>query len=218
MILCLLIPYTFWKKTAPIFFVSSLVLLILVLIPGIGTKSLGAQRWISLGVLSIQPSEIAKLALIISFAYLSDLKAKLKHYLFVLGIFTFLIMLQPDFGTTLALVAIGFSQMFIANIPLIYLLGISIFGFISGLLLIFTSDYRKARFLTFLESSDPLGTSYHIRQILIAIGSGGIFGVGLGQSRQKHLFLPETATDSVFAVLAEETGFVGGDTFPLTLL
>ncbi len=91
----------------------------------------------------------------------------------------------------------------------IYLFDLFVIGAISGLGLILSSSYRKERLITFLTSSDPLGSSYHIRQVLIALGAGGLFGVGLGSSRQKHLFLPESATDSVFAVLGEEIGFIG---------
>jgi len=202
MLTTIVLPYKLWKRTAKLFFGISLLLLILVLIPKVGTRSLGAQRWISFGFFSLQPSEVAKLALIISFAYLSDLSAKLRHYLTALGIFVILIILQPDFGTSIVLVGVAFVQMFVANLPILKLFYISIAGSLSGFLLVIFSGYRKQRLLTFLENSD-------IRQILIAIGSGGILGIGLGQSRQKHLFLPETATDSVFAVIAEETGFLG---------
>lgn len=119
-------------------------------------------------------------------------------------------MLQPDLGTTLVVLAIGMTQLFLTGIPL-WILGATILGGgVLGSVLILFSDYRRQRLMTYLQNStDPLGSSYHIRQILIAIGSGGIFGVGLGQSRQKYLFLPETATDSIFAIVAEEIGFVG---------
>ena len=131
-------------------------------------------------------------------------------YLGIIGLVSGLVMLQPDLGTTIVIIAIAVSQLFIAEMPILYLIGTMIAGSGMGAILILTSSYRRARLMTFLESStDPLGSSYHIRQILIALGSGGLFGLGLGQSRQKHLFLPETATDSVFAVLAEEIGFFG---------
>jgi cell division protein FtsW len=113
-------------------------------------------------------------------------------------------------GTTIIVGAIGMTQIFLSGINLFYFFGAAALGGLAGFLLIVTSSYRKARLLSFLEQTqDPLGRSYHIRQILLALGSGGLFGVGLGQSRQKFLFLPEAATDSIFAIIAEEVGFIG---------
>lgn len=204
------VHYTFWQKMAVPLFGITLITLVLVLIPGLGSKLLGARRWINLGFFSFQPSELVKLTLSIYFASLAQVKKNLRTYVVILGVVTGLIMLQPDLGTTIIIASIGFLQIFIAGAPLISLIGLSAAGLVGGFILILTSDYRRERLLTFFESTtDPKGTSYHISQVLIALGSGGIFGVGLGQSRQKYLFLPESATDSVFAVIAEEIGFVG---------
>lgn len=204
------INYKFWIKAAPFFFFGLIFILVLVLIPSLGISALGAQRRIDLGPASFQPSEILKLALSIYIAKVASRKKKIISYLFPILLSALLVMLQPDLGTTLIIVGIGFVQMFIAGVNFLHL---SIFMAVGGViisLLVFLSDYRKERLLTFLEQTkDPLGKSYHIRQILIALGSGGLFGVGLGNSRQKYLFLPETATDSIFAVLAEELGFIG---------
>jgi len=204
------INYLYWKKIAKYAFIGTVILLILVLIPGFSARVLGARRWISLGSLSFQPSELAKLSLAIYIAYLIDIKESFFKIISSIAAVAFLVMLQPDLGTNIVIVSIGIGQLFVAGLPLVHLVGVIFSGGAVASLLILFSDYRRQRLMTFLESSvDPLGNSYHMRQILLALGSGGIFGTGLGQSRQKHLFLPETASDSVFAVIAEEIGFVG---------
>lgn len=204
------VDYKYWKKMGGLMFMGLLFLLVIVLIPGIGTEVLGARRWIDLGFFSIQPSEVSKLVLAIFLARLADDKYPWLYFVGSMGLVAGLIMLQPDLGTTIVVAFIGLVQLFIAGMPMLRLLGFGGAGALLATILIFTSDYRKQRLLTFLGiTDDPLGTSYHIRQILLALGSGGLFGLGLGQSRQKHLFLPETATDSVFPVLGEELGFLG---------
>jgi len=204
------IHHSFWEKMAYPIFILSIILLVAVLVPGIGSRVLGARRWISVGPFGFQPSEFMKFAMAIIIAKLYTENRPFWSYIAVMGITGLLIMLQPDLGTTIVIVGVAFIQMFVAGLNLLYLLGLGLSGALVGVILILTSSYRKARLLTFLESSsDPLGSSYHIRQVLIALGSGGLLGVGLGQSKQKHLFLPESATDSVFAVVAEEVGFVG---------
>ncbi len=205
------VHYSFWDKIAtPLFFLTILSLM-LVLLPVFSSQILGARRWLVIGPVSFQPSEFIKLALAV---YLAKVASKDKNtwaYFVPIGIVAVLIMLQPDLGTTIVVVAIGMAQVFMAGINLLYFAGAGAIATTLGLILIITSDYRKARVLTFLEQTqDPLGKGYHIRQILLALGAGGFFGVGLGQSRQKYLFLPEAATDSIFAVVAEETGFFGG--------
>lgn len=204
------IPYTFWKKFAwPIFFVSC-TLLVLVLIPGIGSKIYGARRWLYIGSFGFQPSEVVKLVLAIIMAKMVEQKYPPLYLFGTLVLIAGLIMMQPDLGTTIVVVSIGMTQIFVSGVPILYMMSAIFGGGIMGLLLIFTSDYRRERLLTFLGASENQGgSSYHIRQVLIALGSGGLWGVGLGQSRQKHLFLPESATDSVFAVIGEELGFVG---------
>lgn len=204
------VKYTFWEKVAKLLFALNLVLLLAVFIPGVGTELLGAKRWIFIGPISIQPSEFLKLTMAAYLAKVASKDGKTAAYLVPIIIASILIMLQPDLGTTIVLVGMGFTQLFVSGVGLLTIFLSGIFGSLAVIFAIITSPYRKERLLTFLEATrDPLGSSYHIRQILLALGSGGLFGVGLGQSRQKYLFLPETATDSIFAVIAEEVGFVG---------
>ena len=204
------INYRVWEKLATPLFIFSLVFLLVVLIPNFGFKALGARRWLDLGPLSFQPSEVVKLTLAIFLAKMATKKKRLISYLLFLGLCVGLIMLQPDLGTALIVTAIAFVQIFISGINLFKFMGLLLAAGAISLLLIIVSPYRRDRLQTFLQiTSDPLGKSYHIRQVLLALGSGGLSGVGLGQSRQKYLFLPEAATDSIFAIIAEEVGFLG---------
>lgn len=205
------IHYSFWEKIATPFFFATVALLIVVLFPGVGSRLLGARRWIVLGPISFQPSEIIKFSLAIYLAKVASSGKSLVSYFLPIGIVAGLIMLQPDLGTTLVVAGESLAQLFVAGMNVFIFAGAGILGAGAATLLILTSSYRKERLLTFLaQTTDPLGSSYHIRQILLALGSGGIFGVGLGESRQKYLFLPEAATDSIFAVIGEEIGFIGG--------
>lgn len=206
----ILVPVKFWEKISIPLFIFNVFLLILVLVPGFSSKIYGAKRWLSFGPATIQPSEILKISLILLLAKFANDKKPIYYFLAALGISCFLVMLEPDLGTTIIIAVIGLVQMFIAGFGLLWLTGILAGGGLLGTIAILVSSYRRQRFLTFLNASfDPLGTSYHIRQVLLALGSGGIFGVGLGQSRQKFSFLPEVATDSVFAIIGEELGFIG---------
>lgn len=204
------INYNFWRKLAvPIFF-TTVLLLIAVLIPGISLKALGARRWISVGSINFQPSEVVKLALALYLARVSESSKKPLAFFIPLALVCGLIMLQPDLGTTLVVGFIGIIQIFVSGVPLMYFLGSLLAGIAGVVVLIIASPYRRDRLMTFLQvSSDPLGKEYHIRQILLALGSGGLFGLGIGQSRQKYLFLPEASTDSIFAAISEEIGFIG---------
>lgn len=205
------IHYRMWNKYAVLLFGLSIAGLFTVFIPGIGNKVYGANRWIYFGGFSFQPSELVKLTLTLYFAKVAEKQKVVAAYIVPLAVVIFIIMLQPDLGTTMVIASIGFSQMFFSNV--ISLAQMALFGFagVAGSsLLILSSSYRRDRLITFLsQTQDPLGKGYHVRQILLALGSGGFFGVGLGQSRQKQLFLPETAADSIFAVIAEEIGFLG---------
>jgi cell division protein FtsW len=210
MIILSRINYKFWEKIAtPLFFLSVLSL-VLVFVPGLGIKVLGASRWVKIGFLTFQPSEIVKFSLVIYLAKVFSKGKKIASYLAPVVLVSAIIMLQPDLGTTAIIVSFSMAQVFVSGVDLLRLAVAGIVG-ISGLfVLILTSGYRKERLMTFLkETKNPLDEGYHIRQILLALGSGGFWGVGLGQSRQKFLFLPETATDSIFAVIAEEVGFLG---------
>ena len=204
------INYSFYKKIASPLFVLSTLLLILVFIPGLSYEALGARRWINIGSLNFQPSEVVKLALAIYLAKLADLGKKPIAFYVPVVVVVGLIMLQPDLGTTLVISVMALSQIFVSGIPILYFLGSLVVGLIGVISLILISPYRRDRLMTFFENTvDPLGKSYHIRQVLLALGSGGLFGVGLGQSRQKYLFLPEASSDSIFAAIAEELGFLG---------
>lgn len=210
MIFFSLINYKIWQKIALPIFIFSLLTLVAVLIPGISLQALGARRWISIGSVNFQPSEIVKLSLVLYLARLSAMSIRPIYYFVPLIIVSVLVMLQPDLGTTLSILLIGATQIFVSGVPMSYFISAAVVGFISVIGLILSSPYRKDRLMTFLEmGSDPLGSSYHIRQAILAIGSGGLFGLGLGQSKQKYLFLPEAATDSIFSAVAEEVGFFG---------
>jgi len=205
-----LIPYTFWEKIATPFFFVSVALLVVVLFPSFGFKAFGARRWIPLGFFSLQPSELIKLSLAMYLAKVSSKNKNTLSYFAPVIMSAGLIMFQPDLGTTLVVALTALSQIFVSGINFLHFSGALAVAGVSTLGLILVSPYRKERLLTFFEATrDPLGKSYHIRQILLGLGSGGLFGVGLGASRQKYLFLPEASTDSIFAVIAEELGVLG---------
>lgn len=207
---CSRIPLAVWEKIAVPLFMINLLLLVLVFIPGIGPRLLGAKRWIILGPINFQPSELMKITLSMYMAKVAVTKTKPIAFFAPIIVIAGLVMLQPDLGTTIVLTIIGMVQLFVAGIPMSYFALAGGAGGLGGFLLILASSYRRERLFTFLkQTSDPLDSGYHIRQILLALGSGGLLGVGLGNSRQKYLFLPETATDSIFAIIAEEIGFVG---------
>jgi len=206
-----LIHFRYLKKLAVPLMVFTIISLILVLIPGVGSQALGARRWLGVAGFRFQPAELAKFSLAVYLAALLSRKKQVLPFFILLGVLVSLVMLQPDLGTTVVLVTIGVLVYFVSGAPLWQISLIGILGVAMGIILIFSSSYRRQRVLTFLDpGQDPLGRSYHIRQVLIALGSGGVFGIGLGQSRQKYEYLPEVTTDSIFAVAAEETGFLGG--------
>lgn len=215
--ICLKIRYTFWKTMATPILIIALALLVLVLVPGIGTKLGGARSWFNVGGISFQPSEVAKLALIIYLsAWMSkhgeeikDVKYGLVPFLVVTGLMLGLIMLQPDIGTMMITAIIAVIIFFLGggSIKHIALMGVA--GILGLFALIKAAPYRAARLLTFLHPElDPKGIGYQINQALLAIGSGGIFGLGFGHSRQKFRYLPEVTGDSIFAIIGEELGFI----------
>jgi cell division protein FtsW len=198
---------------------ASIGLMFLVLIPGLGITVGGSARWLPLGPFSFQPSEIAKLALILFAADVFSRKKEktfqnLSHTLLpmvpVMGILVLLVMLQPDLGTTMLLGFIGGGMLFVAGAPIRYLLPLGLGGAGLGVFASLAEDYRRARVLAFLDPwADPLNTGYQTIQSLVALGSGGWFGVGLGASRQKWLYVPNAHTDFIFAILGEEMGLMG---------
>ena len=205
------INYSFLYKYSKLLLFIVLILLILVIIPGIGSVRNGSRSWFSIGGFGIQPSEFAKLAIIIfASRYLSDNKNKRLLVLF-LGLLLFgLIMLQPDFGTGMVLLMIVVSMLFISGMKMSFFIKIGFIGIIGLSVLIIIAPYRLKRILSFLDPwSDPLGSGFQIIQSLYAIGPGGLFGLGLGNSIQKHFYLPEPQTDFIFAIISEEFGFMG---------
>jgi cell division protein FtsW len=194
------------------FMMGTIVLLLLVLIPHIGTQAGGARRWIDLGFFSLQPTEVAKVATIIYLAswFIEKEKKRFFSFLFFIGIILGLIMLQPDMGTSMIIFGLSVIMYFLAGVELQYLLFFLPASFLGALALIHVSPYRFNRLKSFLDpSKDPLGIGFHINQILISLNNGGLFGQGFGNSKQKYLFLPEAHTDSIFAIIGEETGFIG---------
>ena len=210
------IPYTIYlKKSNQIFFIC-LILLILVLIPGIGSIRNGSRSWFGIGGFGIQPSEFTKLGLIIlTSRYLcnhnmKDFKRGVLPILF-LTLFIFgLIMLQPDFGTGVVLVMSIIGLLFIGGVNFKFFIKLGLLGIIGITILVIIAPYRLDRVLSFLNPwSDPLGSGFQIIQSLYAIGPGGLFGYGFLNSRQKHFYLPEPQTDFIFSIISEEFGFLG---------
>ncbi len=209
-ITCALMPPKIWKMLAPWMFWLALALLVAVLIPGVGRKIQGAQRWIYFGSFGIQPAEMTKLAIILFFASWLDKHQRFAPFLFLTGIVFTLIMLQPNLSTAAIIALLCCLLYFLAggNVkPLMVFGGVG--AVIIGILIL-SAPYRRERLTTFLNpESDPLGKSYHIRQITLALGRGGVFGQGIGLSKQKQEYIPEASSDSIFSIYAEETGFVG---------
>lgn len=213
------IDYWKYKRWSVPFLVTAFVLLIAVLLPGIGKDVNGARRWIGLGSFGFQPSEIIKLSLVIFMAYgLSKFRDRLKFFskgilpfLVILALACGLILLQPDLGTAVSAAGTVYIMLFAAGARGKHLFYLAMTGIGAVGAAIVLEPYRMSRFLAFLDPwKDPAGTGYHIIQALYALGSGGLFGLGLGQSHQKWFYLPEQHTDFIFAVLGEELGFFGG--------
>lgn len=215
---CTLIPIKHIEKFSIYAAIVGFLLLILVFVPGLSRNVNGAFRWISIGKISIQSSELAKLLLILYIAgYLVRRKDNIKYHftgfivpLFILLSFDMLLLLEPDFGTVFIISCTVFSLLFIAGVKLRYLLFLSLLAGISIFSLLFTSTYRLQRIIGFLNPwNDQFNKGYQLVQSLIAFGRGGWFGIGLGNSVQKLLYLPEAYTDFIFAIIAEELGFIG---------
>lgn len=196
----------------------SIVGLILVLMPEIGRVVGGSRRWLAIGPFVFQPSELAKISFIVYLAvYLSEKRDRLNHFfrgivppLFLLGIIFYLILKEPDLGTAVTISVTTIIMLFASGTPIHHLgiLGISampaLYYFVMG------AEYRRQRMLAFLDPwQDPLDTGFHIIQSLYALGSGGLFGLGFGQSKQKFMYLPTPSTDFIFSVLGEELGLLG---------
>ncbi len=212
-----IIDYRHLRPLAFFALLATFVLLILVYIPGIGLVINGSRSWVHLGPIQFQPSELVKLTFLI---YLSawlaarqgsqgDVQASLLPFLGTLGAVILLLVLQPDTGTMVVIVCMSLAVYFLSGAPITWFVLLGGMGATLITMLIKLSPYRAARFMTFLHPElDPKGIGYHINQAILAIGSGGLWGVGYGHSRQKFLYLPEVESDSISAVIAEEMGFI----------
>jgi len=213
-----IIPYAKLKKIVPIFFFTVVGLLVAVLVTHYAFNWGGASRWLSIGPIVFQPSEFMKLALVLYLAMwlekrvpdqIKSWKQGLFPFMLIMGSIAALIILQPDMGTLLVVLVSGFIMYFLAGVPwrhLAAIIGILLIGL--SVLVVF-EPYRLKRLTTFLNpEQDTQGAGYHIQQSKIAVGSGGLFGVGIGKSRQKFNYLPQVYGDSIFAIVGEELGFI----------
>jgi cell division protein FtsW len=212
------IHYRRLRRLAGLGMLASIALLSAVLMPGVGLTINGARRWLGVGPLTVQPSELAKLALIV---FLADLLSRREHVigewrqgplpgLIGFSAIAFFVMLQPDLGTTVATGIIFLTMLLIGGARFRHILGITVFGIGGVAFATLTISWRRARFLVFLDPwKDPTNTGYQISQSLIGTGSGGAMGTGLGAGRAKWSFLPNAHNDFIFAIIAEETGFAG---------
>jgi cell division protein FtsW len=210
--------YLTWRAWAKVLLGVCFLLLIVVLIPGIGLKRGGASSWLGVGAFSIQPSEFMKMAMIVFLAkFLSEnqkhittvKKGILPSLALVFSAFA-LILLQPDLGTGTVLVITCLMMVFVAGARIKHFVFLGTMGLIGFVGLVLSAPYRVERITSFLDPwKDPLGSGFQIIQSLYAIGPGGLFGFGLGQSRQKFQYLPEPQTDFIFSIVSEELGFIG---------
>ncbi len=212
------INYKIYEKKALPIFIICIILLILVLIPGIGKIRNGSRSWFGIGAFGVQPSEFAKLSLIMltskylakSNKFIKNLTKGVFPILGVLFLIFGLIMLQPDFGTGMIIVVSIIAMLFVAGVNMKFFMGLGAIGVIGIVVLILIAPYRMDRITSFLDPwSDPLGTGFQIIQSLYAIGPGGLLGMGFLNSRQKHFYLPEPQTDFIFSIISEEFGILG---------
>ncbi len=209
------IDYRFYLKHTKILLLISLFLLSLVLIPGVGHSVKGSMRWLNLGFLSIQPSEFVKVVMVIylSKVFSSDTQehvVKLLIPMVVLAVMFILIMLQPDFGTSMDLLVVSVMVLFVSGFPFLYILMLFLISIPMFYLLIYQVSYRWQRLVAYADPwKNRFGTGYHVVQSFIAFKRGGLLGAGLGNGTQKIQRLPEPHTDFIFAVIAEETGLLG---------
>lgn len=212
------INYQKYQKYSNIIFGICFILIVLVLIPGIGTIRNGSRSWFGVGGFGIQPSEFTKLGLIIfTSKYLKnnnkelrDIKKGVLPILIVLMLVFGLIMLQPDFGTGVVIVISIVALLFVSGVKMNFFIKIGLLGLVGVVVLIIIAPYRMERIVSFLNPwSDPLGSGFQIIQSMYAIGPGGLLGLGFGNSIQKHFYLPEPQTDFIFSIISEEFGFMG---------
>ncbi len=221
------IYYKNWQRWAAPIFLFSIVITLLVFIPKLGVTTLGARRWLNLGVISFQPAEFLKFGFVIYFAsWLASKKEAITRFkagfmpgILIMAIPAVILLSQPDTGTLLSILLAGLSMFFMASGKWQHILLIIFLALIGLGIVISVRPYAMARIATFIDpQGDPLGAGYQISQALIAVGSGGLTGRGFGQSIQKFNFLPEPLGDSIFAVAAEEFGFLGSTLIILLFL
>jgi len=217
-LVCQKIDYRFWKKIALPLLILSLILLAAVFLPGMGHESNEAKRWVNIGPISFQPFEFVKLSFIL---YLSailsragerkkNLKESLIPFAVVFVIISILVFFQPNTSALFMAFLIAGIIYFLAELSPVYLASAGVLAILCFFVLIKTASYRMGRLMVYLHPEmDPQGIGYQINQALLAIGSGGLFGLGLGHSIQKWKYLPEIIGDSIFAIIAEEFGFIG---------
>jgi len=212
------LPLRFLKKWALVFLLVNLFLVALVFLPKLGITSGGAKRWLNIGIGSFQPSEFLKLTFIIYISsWMASRASKQKGveqtffaFLIIIIVLSFLLLLQPDTSTFGVIAITGLAIFFLSETPFLHTILFSLMGAVSLFFLLKLTPYRMKRWIVFTNPEiDPLGIGYQIKQALIAVGSGGFFGLGIGFSRQKFGFLPHSISDSIFAIFAEETGFFG---------
>jgi cell division protein FtsW len=212
------VPYTRWRRYSVLFIVGTALLLMLVLV--IAEPINGAKRWLALGPFSLQPSEMAKLAFVLYLAdwcstkgeKVRDFSNGLVPFGIMLGLLGGLVFVEPDMGTTLVIFSIGITMYFVSGAAIIHMLSGLGLAALTFLLAATLEPYRMQRLLAFMNPWDPseqLGINYHTVQSLLALGSGGLTGMGLGASRQKFGWLPEQSTDAIFSVWGQEVGFIG---------
>jgi cell division protein FtsW len=213
-----LIPYKFWRKFALHFFIITLCFMLLIFVPGLGIEHGGAKRWLYLGFASFQPAELLKISFVIYFAsWLSWVKSRVTDFkysvlplMILLSITAGLLFVQPDTKSFILILVTGGVMLFVSGVQIKHLAVVALgAGILLGIVAA-TTPYLQARIKTFVNPAhDQSGASYQLKQSLIAIGSGGVFGRGLGQSVQKFNYLPEPQGDSIFSVIGEEFGLVG---------
>ncbi|WP_409253617.1 stage V sporulation protein E [Bacillus sp. SCS-153A] len=213
------VDYWTWRTWGKVIIIVCFVLLVLVLVPGIGVLRNGSRSWIGVGAFSIQPSEFMKLAMIAFLAkylsenqkYITSFRKGLVPSLFLVFAAFGMIMLQPDLGTGTVMVGTAVVMVFIAGAKISHFAMMGLAGLAGFAALVLSAPYRIKRITSFLDPwEDPLGSGFQMIQSLYAIGPGGLLGLGLGESRQKFFYLPEPQNDFIFAILAEELGFIGG--------
>lgn len=211
------IPYRIYRKLALPLFTVTVAMLIAVLITG--TEINGAKRWLELSFITFQPSEVAKVAVVFTLAYLLERKHRIldqfSHFLvpvlFVVGTVALLVIKQPDLGTLIIIAAAAMAVIVASDSPMRYVLLLGVVAVVVTVFLAFDEGYRAARITSFLDPyADSSGNGYQLIQGYYALGNGGIFGVGLGASRARWFYLPNAHTDFIFAIIGEETGLVGG--------